>query len=76
MRISESQLRSIIRSVIKENMAPTNEYRPDTVGKTSFVDPVAQAKEKAQERAEELERQGQKELAREIQAVINDVFGV
>lgn len=54
MRISESQLRRIIRSVIEENrknaydfsdLSPANEFRPDTIGKTSYVDTVERSRQ-------------------------------
>lgn len=88
MKISETQLRRIIRSVINENrknaydfsdLSPANEFRPDTVGKTSYVDPVMQAKKdmyaKMERRRQELERQGKQEFADELQAIFDDVLG-
>lgn len=79
MRISESQLRRIIRSVIKENMSPTNEFRPDTVGKTSYVDTVEKSRQdliaKAQARAEELRQQGKQDFADELQSIFDEVLG-
>jgi hypothetical protein len=45
MKITESQLRRIIRNVIKENLSPADEFRHDTVGKTSYVDTVERSRQ-------------------------------
>ena len=79
MRITEAQLRKIIRNVIKENLSPADEFRPDTVGKTSYVDPVEQSRlaliDKMERRRVELEKQGKKAFADELQAIFSDVLG-
>lgn len=59
MKITEAQLRRIIRNIILESkhddyrssppddykLSPTDEYHPSTAGKTSHVDPIATARE-------------------------------